>query len=142
LGHLCCILTDVPPQPNSHSARVLYHCIFYVRTKHTKLLIVKLEVTNVSSYNQNRDRVGQSQPGPGPAAPGKSPFRCTDRLHSVPSSRSDREPLAGLKADPRSGLAAFSRPPSVLPCGVPSGFPRSHLAAVAWGSVRCQVQPQ
>jgi hypothetical protein len=39
-------------QPNSHSARVLYHCIFYVRTKHTKLLIVKLEVTNVSSYNQ------------------------------------------------------------------------------------------
>jgi len=52
LGHLCCILTDVPPKPNSHSARVLYHCIFYVRTKHTKLLIVKLEVTNVSSYNQ------------------------------------------------------------------------------------------
>jgi len=52
LGHLCCILTDVPPQPNAHSARVLYHCIFYVRTKHTKLLIVKLEVTNVSSYNQ------------------------------------------------------------------------------------------
>jgi len=47
-----------------------------------------------------RDRVGQSQPELGPAAPGKSPFRCTDRLDSVPSSRSDRESLAGLKADP------------------------------------------
>jgi hypothetical protein len=81
-----------------------------------------------------RDRVGQSQPGPGPAAPGKSPFRYTDRLDSVPSSRSDRDPLAGLKADPRSGLAAFSRPPSVLPCGFPSGFPPFHLAAVVWGS--------
>ena len=82
----------------------------------------------------SRDRVGQSQRGPGRAAPGKSPFRYTDRLCSIPSTRFGREPLAGLKADPRSGLAAFSRPPSVLPCGVPSGFPRSHLAAVARGS--------
>jgi hypothetical protein len=81
-----------------------------------------------------RDRVGQSQPGLGPAAPGKSPFRYTDRLDSDPSSRSGREPLAVLIAVPRSGLAAFSRPPSVLPCGFPSGFPRSHLAAVAWAS--------
>ena len=81
-----------------------------------------------------RDRVGQSQPGPGSATPGKSPFHTTDHHRSDTSPRSDREPLAGLKADPRSGLAAFSRPPSVPPCGFPSGFPHSHLAAVAWGS--------
>jgi len=26
LGRLCCVITDVPPQPNSHSASVLYNC--------------------------------------------------------------------------------------------------------------------
>lgn len=27
MGHLCCVITDVPPQPNSHSASVLYDCV-------------------------------------------------------------------------------------------------------------------
>ena len=27
MGHLCCVITDVPPQPNSHSASVLYDCM-------------------------------------------------------------------------------------------------------------------
>jgi hypothetical protein len=48
--------------------------------------------------------------------------------------RSGRELLAELNADPRSGLAAFSRPPSGPPCGVPSGFPSCCLAAFRRGS--------
>jgi hypothetical protein len=80
------------------------------------------------------DRVGQSQSGPGLGAPGKSPFRHTARLLPKTSSRSGRELLAELNADPRSGLAAFSRPPSGPPCGGPSGFPSSCLAAVRRGS--------
>jgi len=82
----------------------------------------------------DRDRVGQSQPGPDSATPGKSPRHTTGHLVSEPSTRSGREPLAVLKADPRSCLAALSRPPSVPPCGFPSGFPRSHLAVLARGS--------
>jgi len=50
------------------------------------------------------------------------------------SSRSGREFPTELNADPRSGLAAFSRPPSVPPCGFASGFPPSRLAAFRRGS--------
>jgi hypothetical protein len=72
----------------------------------------------------------------GPVAPGKSPFRNTARLLSETSPRSGRELLAELNADPRSGLAAFSRPPSGSPCGDPSGFPPSCLTALRRGSAR------
>jgi hypothetical protein len=52
------------------------------------------------------------------------------------SARSDPDPLAGPTTGPRSRLAAFPRPPSVPPCGLSSGFPRSGLAALARGSAR------
>jgi hypothetical protein len=75
--------------------------------------------------------------------PGKSPFRNTARPLSDTSARSGRELLAELNADPRSGLAAFSRPPSSPPCGILSGFPPYCLAAIRWGSAgfRPDIRP-
>jgi len=78
-----------------------------------------------------QDRVGQSRPGPSQAAPGKSPFRNTVRLLPKTAARSGRELPTELNADPRSSLAALSRPPSASPCGLASGFPslRTRLRA-------------
>jgi hypothetical protein len=68
-----------------------------------------------------------------PAAPGKSPFRNTVHLLPQTSTRSGRELPTEFNADPRSSLAAVSRPPSDPPCGFASGFPSAHLAMVRQG---------
>jgi hypothetical protein len=72
------------------------------------------------------DRVGRPPPEPAPMAPGKPPKHTTDHLRSDFPTHSGHASLAGLAPIPRSCLAAFSRLPSVLPCGFPSGFPHSH----------------